>query len=890
MHQEITKNYKYKFSVVIPIYNVEDYVEETILSVINQTIGFEENIQMILVNDGSPDNSEDVCLKYKDKYPNNIVYVKQKNAGVSAARNKGMNYIEGKYVNFLDSDDKWDLDAFEKVYKFFEKNYMDIDLVACRINLFESQQGFKHALDYKFNKDKVVDIFESYDNIQLSSASVFFKADVVKKYKYDTQLKYTEDGKLLGYIILEREKYGIMKSVVYHYRKRATANSAIDSGSKDESWYTDTVERCYKDLFKYSIEKYGVVIPYIQHQIMYDLQWRLKININDIIDGVTKDKYIENIKWLLSYIEDYIICNQNKMVIEYKVYALSLKYNKDISKELVYDKGKLLFNNIYIYSIQSKHLLNINIIDIKNGQLELEGKIKTLLPKDDYEIYIIDDKGNRLNLEYYKINFEEKYSFDNKKVLDVYGFKVNIKIEHIKSIEFFICYRNRYIKRLNLNFGKFAKISKNYNKSYYYNENYIIRQNKNRINIYSYSKNRHFKFEFNYMKQLLKEKRSKNVLYRIIYYLLKPFMNKEIWIISDRTHAANDNGMHLFKYINLQEDNDIKLYFAINKECDDYKKVEKYGKVVKIDSLKYKLLFLYSSNIISSHADEWVINAFRKTREYLKDLHKFNFVFLQHGIIKDDLSQWLHKQNKNIKVFVTSVEDEYNSILNGQYGYDDKIVKLTGLPRYDTLNCNKKKQIVIMPTWRKNIAKDPIKGTSLREYDDNFKNTNYFKFYNNLINDKRVLDILMEKKYTAKFCIHPSFEQQSIDFKSNDYVDVSIQIPDYQKEFNENALLITDYSSVAFDFAYLKKPVIYTQFDEENFFQGHTYEKGYFDYEENGFGMVCYNYETSVNEIVEMIENDCKIDRKYIDRIDNFYKYNDKKNCKRVYDEILKLK
>ncbi|WP_434797694.1 bifunctional glycosyltransferase/CDP-glycerol:glycerophosphate glycerophosphotransferase [Terrisporobacter vanillatitrophus] len=890
MHQEITKNYKYKFSVVIPIYNVEDYVEETILSVINQTIGFKENIQMILVNDGSPDNSEDVCFKYKDKYPNNVIYVKQENGGVSKARNNGMNYIEGKYVNFLDSDDKWDLDAFEKVYKFFEKNYMDIDLVACRINLFESQQGFKHALDYKFNKDKVVDIFESYDNIQLSSASVFFKADIIKKYKYDTQLKYTEDGKLLGYIILEREKYGIMRSVVYNYRKRATANSAIDSGSKNESWYTDTVERCYKDLFKYSIEKYGVVIPYIQYQIMYDLQWRLKINISDIIGEATKNEYIENIKWLLSYIEDHIICNQKKMVIEYKIYALSLKYNKDIRKEIVYDKGKLYFNNINIYSIQSKHLLNINIIDIKNGHLELEGKVKTILLKEDYEIYIIDDKGNRFNLECYEINFDEKYSFDNKKVLDVYGFKVKIKAEDIKSIKFFICYRNRYIKKLNLNFGKFAKISKNYNKSYYYNENYIIRQNKNRINIYSYNKNRHFRFEFNYIKQLLKEKRCKIVLYRIIYYILKPFINKDIWIISDRTHAANDNGMHLFKYINMQDNNDIKVYFAINKECDDYKKVKKYGKVVKMDSLKYKLLFLYSSKIISSHADEWVINAFDKKRGFLKDLYKFDFIFLQHGITKDDLSSWLHKQHKNIKLFITAVEDEFKSIVYGSYGYDRENVKLTGFPRFDFLKCSNKRQIVIMPTWRKNISKDPIKGTSLREYDDNFKNTNYFEFYNNLINDKRVLDILMEKKYTAKFCIHPSFEQQAIDFKSNDYVDVSTQIPDYQKEFNENELLITDYSSVAFDFAYLKKPVIYTQFDKENFFQGHTYNKGYFDYEENGFGIICYNYETSVNEIVDMIKNGCEINKKYIDRIDSFYQYTDNKNCKRVYKEILKLK
>ena len=68
---------KYKFSVIIPIYNVEDYIEETILSVINQSIGFKENIQLILVNDGSPDDSEKICLKYKEMYPNNIIYIKQ---------------------------------------------------------------------------------------------------------------------------------------------------------------------------------------------------------------------------------------------------------------------------------------------------------------------------------------------------------------------------------------------------------------------------------------------------------------------------------------------------------------------------------------------------------------------------------------------------------------------------------------------------------------------------------------------------------------------------------------------------------------------------------------------------------------------------------------------
>ena len=94
-------DYKFAFSVIMSVYNVEDYLEEAILSIIKQDVGFEKNIQLILVNDGSIDNSEDICLKYQKMYPKNIVYKKKKNGGLSSAKNVGLKYIEGRYVNFF---------------------------------------------------------------------------------------------------------------------------------------------------------------------------------------------------------------------------------------------------------------------------------------------------------------------------------------------------------------------------------------------------------------------------------------------------------------------------------------------------------------------------------------------------------------------------------------------------------------------------------------------------------------------------------------------------------------------------------------------------------------------------------------------------------------------
>ena len=149
--------YKYQFTVIIPVYNVEQYLAETLDSVIAQTIGFEENIQIVLVNDGSPDNSEKICMKYREKYPDNIIYVKKENGGVSSARNEGIPYAQGKYVNFLDSDDCWEPDAFEKVLKFFDAHYDETDVVGARKKFFDAQTGY-HTLDYKFNTTKMVDL------------------------------------------------------------------------------------------------------------------------------------------------------------------------------------------------------------------------------------------------------------------------------------------------------------------------------------------------------------------------------------------------------------------------------------------------------------------------------------------------------------------------------------------------------------------------------------------------------------------------------------------------------------------------------------------------------------------------------------------------------------
>ena len=178
------------FSIIIAVYNTGRYLDDSIGSLVNQSISF-ENIQIILVNDGSIDNSEELCLNYKNEYPKNIIYIRIEHGGVSKARNEGLKYAKGQFINFLDADDKWDNKALAYVLLFFEMN-KNVDIVAGRLLFFEAINSY-HPLDYKFYKTRVVNLTKEYNCIHLSGPSSFFRNSLIKGRKFPENVFSGED-------------------------------------------------------------------------------------------------------------------------------------------------------------------------------------------------------------------------------------------------------------------------------------------------------------------------------------------------------------------------------------------------------------------------------------------------------------------------------------------------------------------------------------------------------------------------------------------------------------------------------------------------------------------------------------------------------------------------
>jgi len=196
-----------------------------------------------------------------------------------------------------------------------------------------------------------------------------------------------------------------------------------------------------------------------------------------------------------------------------------------------------------------------------------------------------------------------------------------------------------------------------------------------------------------------------------------------------------------------------------------------------------------------------------------------------------------------------------------------------------------------MPTWRKwlfNENENALSQKDLISIREGFENTEYFKFYHDFISNKRLLEACDIYGYKLCWMPHPLIRKYMNMFIEDERIMVYNFDKKYRDAFAEGNLLITDYSSIAFDFVQLKKPVIYAQFDEDEFFGMH-YSKGYFNYEKDGFGEVVYQIETLVDLVIDYMKHGCKLKPIYKDRIEKFFLKRDGNNCKRVYQKIKSL-
>lgn len=358
----------------------------------------------------------------------------------------------------------------------------------------------------------------------------------------------------------------------------------------------------------------------------------------------------------------------------------------------------------------------------------------------------------------------------------------------------------------------------------------------------------------------------------------------DLWLICEDENEARDNGYWLYRYIRESHPEQDCVY-AINPKSVDYNKVKDLGEVIPYGGYKHWVYYLAAQKNISSQKGGKPNAAICYVLE-VSGLLKNTRIFLQHGITINDVP-WLHYCNTKMRLFVCGAKKEYECIRD-TFGYPENAVKYLGFTRFDGLHNFQvnKGQILVMPTWREWIATPTSKSKQLDDMTS-FTSTEYFQQWNAFLNSKKISALL--EKYQMQMIFYPHRNMQKY---LNEFSTASdrIIIADWKKYdvqglLKNSAFLITDYSSIFMDFAYMRKPMLYYQFDQEKFRKG-QYEEGYFSYRNDGFGPFCETLDEVCENLESYMAQDLQSDPMYRQREEDFFPLWDTDNCKRNYEAI----
>lgn len=351
-------------------------------------------------------------------------------------------------------------------------------------------------------------------------------------------------------------------------------------------------------------------------------------------------------------------------------------------------------------------------------------------------------------------------------------------------------------------------------------------------------------------------------------------VDKNLWLISERGYDAQDNGYHLYKYILDHLELGITPVYLINEDSPDYNKIEALGgQICEPQTKKHYELMYQAGALISTHTFGYTpdMTIYHNLAKHGLFHPKGVSVFLQHGVTDKD-EPWTYRENYKPDVFVVATDFEKRA-MNYIYHQPRDVVADVGFCRYDNLakSGKPKKQILVMPTWRE----------WLRDLDDmEFLQTQYAQRWRTMLFDKKFIYNLSKKGYKLIFYMHPEL-QKYIELFSHDGIEIAKD--NLQQLMMESELLVTDYSSVYFDMAYMNRNIVFWQFDRKRYATEHY--KGLL-VDHSNFGYLASDVDDLHRAILEGIGENHKTYGN-IDKQDVFI-HKDDKNCERTIDAIRK--
>jgi glycosyltransferase involved in cell wall biosynthesis/CDP-glycerol glycerophosphotransferase (TagB/SpsB family) len=877
---------------VIPTYGVEQYLPEFLASLGAQTLPLDQ-LQLVFVDDGSPDRSSEMIRDWCADHAPHAVVLSKENGGLASARNAGLEVVTAEWVSFPDPDDVFEKNYFREVCRFLDgPGRNGVDLLATRLLLLDDATGEvtdSHPLRRKFRRGtQVVDLSRHPEYIHLQSATAFYRTEELARLglTFDHTIKPNfEDAYLTSLYLAERERprVGIVTEARYYYRKREDGSSLVQSSWGKPEKYTVLPEVGYLRLLEAISMRRGCVPVWAQNLVLYDLlfYFRQDERIHSAtawVDPTVSDPFHHLVRRILDHVDEETIAGfsilptsmqlRQALLIGYKGVGLrpaSLPLIRvDVGREIVQVRywfgGDLpteefrvrgmpiepVYAKIRDVPYLGRVLLRERIVWLPatgTVRIALDGKAVPLILGTPAEpVYVMRPAAMWGRLT--------KYSGPAA---------TRAPIPAPAAAHPTLKHRARRIA------GRTARSAQ--------------ARVRGRSQRWSPEARRRRADE-----RLVAKAASHKVRARYA----------NAWTFIDRDNQAQDNAEHLYRHVR-QAHPEVNAWFVLSRSSTDWDRLTAEGfRLVDYGSEEHTLLLLNTVQLLSSQVDHYIV----KPLDSKRFRTRWRFTFLQHGVTKDDLSRWVN--GKPISLFITASTDEHASLVGDHtpYIYTEKEVQLTGFPRHDRLlrlarESAERRKLLVMPTWRRTLLGETLNaaGGNARALREGFWESGYAQNWMSVLESDRLREIAQEHDLDIVFMPHPNMQGYLDDAPLPEHITVSrYSDTDVQEVLAESALMVTDYSSLAFEMAYIERPVVYFQFDQDEFFAGgHAYRRGTWSYEDDGFGPVTLDSEGALVAIAEAVAAGPVPTPPYAARMADIFPYRDGLCSERVYQCVLAM-
>ncbi|WP_372699793.1 CDP-glycerol glycerophosphotransferase family protein [Arthrobacter sp. JSM 101049] len=349
---------------------------------------------------------------------------------------------------------------------------------------------------------------------------------------------------------------------------------------------------------------------------------------------------------------------------------------------------------------------------------------------------------------------------------------------------------------------------------------------------------------------------------------------RPVWLVGELPYKAQDNGLHFFRYLR-REHPEIDAYYVIDHTSPEVRNLDGVDHVLEWGSREHFVVALQADRFISTHHAEYL---FPTRHPDFKHKAHGTRVFLQHGVMG---TKWMvpnygkRSAGFSTDLFLVSSAREQQYIVR-DFGYDIEETAVTGLPRYDSLFAGdvqlRPRQLLVIPTWRDWLQNDEM-----------FAESEYLRTWSEFLHSPELAAMVDAEGLEVVFCLHPNMQRFRSHFETAPARVVAQGEIDVQELMKQSAALVTDYSSVGFDFSFLDRPVFYLQFDRGRFLGANG---SHLDLDRELPGEISLTVPRLLEQLRKALDRDLSMTEESRRRAQKFLDHRDRNNCARVFDAV----